>query len=210
MPKGTPGRPECVIDGCSRLNFGHGWCNAHYARWRKHGDPLGGGAELPRGRSLEQRFWAKVDRNGPTPVHRPELGPCWQWTGAFANGYGRFGIAAGNVCGAHRLSYEIANGPILDNALWVCHHCDNRRCVNPGHLFLGTPTDNHADMWAKGRGRTPRGEDRGNAKLTEPEVHEIRRLYALGGISQRKLAARFGVGYGAVRGILSGANWNHI
>ncbi len=97
-------------------------------------------------RPLEDRFWAFVVK-GPG---------CWTWTGATSAGYGRIreGRAGTRYIGAHRVSWELANGPIPDG-LFVCHKCDNPPCVRPDHLFLGTAADNVADMIAKGRGRKP-------------------------------------------------------
>lgn len=92
-----------------------------------------------------QRFWAKVDKRG--------LEECWLWTASlFRLGYGQFRAGPGqkrNVL-AHRFSYEVAHGPI-PVGLCVMHTCDNRRCVNPAHLRLGTHTDNMRDCAAKGR-----------------------------------------------------------
>jgi hypothetical protein len=89
--------------------------------------------------TVEERFWAKV---------RTSKG-CWEWTACTRNGYGRLGLNGG-VADAHRLSWEMHYGQI-PNGLCVLHHCDNRLCVRPDHLFLGTRGDNIADMDAKGR-----------------------------------------------------------
>lgn len=111
-----------------------------------------------------ERFEAKVNRSGP--------GGCWLWTGApVARGYGRIGFGktgkGGTVMYAHRFSWELHNGPILDG-LNVLHHCDNPPCVNPSHLFLGTQGDNVTDMVQKGRHKNSRKTEckRGHALTT--------------------------------------------
>lgn len=96
--------------------------------------------------SDECRFWAKVDKRGPDD--------CWLWSGATIEfGHGQFSSGKRNVY-AHRYSWEMANGPIPDG-LYVLHKCDVPACVNPSHLFLGTQTENMADMRRKGRGSKP-------------------------------------------------------
>lgn len=81
----------------------------------------------------QDRFWAKVDKNGPTPEHRPDLGPCWVWTGARkGKGYGSF-FLDGKCRRAHRVAFEWQNGSI-PNGLQTDHLCRNRLCVNPDHL----------------------------------------------------------------------------
>jgi len=84
--------------------------------------------------TVEQRFWPKVDKNGPTPLHRPELGPCWLWTaGLNVHGYGRI-WADGKARYAHHISWELANGQPIPDGLEHDHLCRVRRCVNVSHL----------------------------------------------------------------------------
>lgn len=144
--------------------------------------------------SIVDRFWKYVQKTDT----------CWLWTGATHEfGYGVIRNSAGtkpaNVK-AHRLSWEIHNGPIPDG-LNVCHHCDNPPCVNPDHLFLGTDADNVADMIAKGRqvyGGTPAGETHHQRKLTDAQIGEIRSLYATGIISLPELSKYYGVSHTSI------------
>jgi hypothetical protein len=146
---------------------------------------------------------------------------CWEYTGAKAgNGYGRFRLRGVNMF-AHRAAYEIAVGPIPDG-MYVCHRCDNKPCINPDHLFLGTPRDNFIDAYVKGRispewgvhrgihpERQPRGAAHAMAKLTEVQAAEIiRRL--LGGERQTHLAREYGVSVSLVHLIAKRQRWAHL
>lgn len=133
---------RCAVEGCERPARTQGWCRMHYQRWVRNGD-VGTAA----GRSRSSDFWSHVDKDGPVPQHRPELGPCWLWTGASdIKGYGRLRRRNGRgYHKAHRLAYEALVGPIPEGLVLdhVCHNgsgcaggdgCPHRACVNPAHL----------------------------------------------------------------------------
>ncbi len=146
-------------------------------------------------------------------VRRLDVGQrCWSWEGRImTNGYGKLG----NLY-AHRLAYTLFVGPIPEG-LQVCHHCDNRSCVRPDHLFLGTQSDNLQDMARKGRGfpqrhpeLLPRGSGHARAKLTEEAVATLRARYAAGGISQDALARELSIGQSTVSSAIRGETWGHV
>jgi hypothetical protein len=161
----------------------------------------------PKPRAPEVRFWERVDRSGD----------CWIWT-AYKNkqGYGQF-QADGKMIGTHVFSWKLHNGPV-PNGLFVCHTCDNPSCVNPNHLFLGTPAENAHDRDIKGRqvsgtlGKASklRGEKNVAAKLTRVAVNEIRskyRRYDRGGYSMHFFAAKYGVSISVIYKVLKNKTW---
>jgi len=152
--------------------------------------------------SAEHRFWSHVEKNGP--IHQILGTRCWVWTGVKQWGYGIISDA-GKPWKAHRWSYRYHRGDLPDN-LVVCHKCDNRECVNPGHLFLGTHQDNFDDM--KSKDRSARGERHRNAKLTDEDVKFIRNYR--GDMTRYDLADKFGVKYGAITAVLNRTTWKHL
>lgn len=130
-------------------------------------------------------FWKKVDKG-------PHSKGCWIWTaGTNSDGYGSMKLGQRKQS-SHRISYELANGPI-PAGMDVLHHCDNRRCVNPEHLFLGTNLDNVRDRESKGRGGDHKGVHNGRTHIPDAVIESIRRRYAEGGVSQKYLAEVHGV-----------------
>jgi hypothetical protein len=147
------------------------------------------------------RFWTHVDCSGG-------LEACWLRTRYVGeNGYGITGIN-GKQYKAHRVSYFIEHGRI-DNDRLVLHRCDERACVNPAHLFLGTPKDNSQDAVKKGRNTRLYGEQNGKTKLTRAAVLAIRRLCKRG-VYQKTVAKQFGVSEATVSYVVNGGRWGKL
>lgn len=134
---------------------------------------------------------------------------CWEWkAGRTSGGYGNMGtVNPRRNWQAHRLSYIHFKGTIPDG-FCVCHTCDNRGCVNPYHLFLGTSQENTADRNRKSR--QARGSKQGSSKLTKDQVLEIYSRYKAGGVRQRDLGREFGVSQAAISFITRGLHWQHV
>ena len=178
----------CLIPNCERTDvIARGWCPLHYQRWRRLGDP-----EYPVADTPEKRFWSRIRKTND----------CWHWTGATAGGYGQI-VNCKIKTPAHRFSWELHFGQIPDG-LFVCHHCDNKLCVNPDHLFLGTASDNMQDMIQK------YGHPKQNAsyhtRLTETKVRFIRRS----NVTSPVLAKLYGVTAEAIQNARRRKTWRHI
>jgi hypothetical protein len=159
------------------------------------------------GRSLHDRFWEKVDIRGDDE--------CWEWTGAvFRAGYGSIVVDRANRY-AHRVAWVMHVGQPVPDGLVVMHACDNKRCVNPAHLSVGTQGDNLRDAKAKGRTRkVPQpGEENPAAVLTDARVRMIRAEFAASG-GRRGVRTLLGRKYGVSRTMISyiveGRNWKHV
>jgi len=161
----------------------------HYIRTKPN--PMRGRCYRP----LEERFWSKVERGEP---HE-----CWRWTGVILKmGYGNFRSGPNTTEYAHRFSWRVANGRQVPAGMVIRHSCDNRWCVNPAHLSIGTHADNVADKVAKGR-------QGAKCKLTADQVRAIREALAEG-TKQNALAAQYGVTTSAIQGIASGKTWRRV
>jgi len=126
---------------------------------------------------IEYRLWSKVRKDDG----------CWEWKGAYSKTSG-YGVIShnGKQTQPHRVAWELAHGPIPDG-MYICHHCDNKKCVRPDHLFLGTPKENTADMIAKGR--IARDDKMPQTKLSPNDVRNIR---ASSG-KAKVIAAQYGI-----------------
>ena len=147
---------------------------------------------------------------------------CWEWTSAIGgSGYGAFHM--GRKCyGAHRVSLALSEVNISEG-LVVMHECDNRKCVNPSHLFSGTCAENARDASIRMRMKSgnnhysrtrpqklPRGVNHGMSKLNEEKVRDIRELYAAGGVTHHKLAEKFGITATNVYCVINRKTWKHV
>lgn len=156
---------------------------------------------------IARRLTAKALRNAETG--------CWEWTAARRqNGYGAIGDGTGRTYVAHRLAAHVWLGLDLSLPLDVCHRCDNRACINPAHLFIGTRSDNMRDASRKGRlpreKGVPKGEDHPSAKMTVATVLEARQRRRDLGVPIRRLAREYGVTPQAIRNMLRGVTWKCV
>ncbi|MFA6358933.1 MAG: HNH endonuclease signature motif containing protein [Candidatus Omnitrophota bacterium] len=160
-------------------------------------------------KTVIQRFWFHVDKNGP--IITQELGNCWVWIGCKHECYGQFRINNERIQ-AHRMSWILDGFELPDGAL-VCHKCDNPPCVRPSHLFLGTELINTLDKINKGRyyNGNHNGEH-GSNKLTEIQVLEIRKLIS-GAVPAKnciELGKIYGVTSNTIQKIKDRITWRYL
>lgn len=187
----------CSVDGCTAKYYAKGYCYKHWQRIRKHGSP---DDNANTHGSLEARFWRKVDKTGD----------CWEWTGNKKPvGYGAIqeGGKGSKSLLAHRVSYQIHKGEIPDGMV-VMHSCDNRGCVNPDHLSIGTYSENTLDAIQKGRFPCNLPEPKSGA--THRLAISIEKAKAIKGAegTQTELSRAFAVDRTVVRAIKNGTHWS--
>lgn len=186
---------NCSVESCSNVIGKHGakgYCAKHYKRFRSNGDPNALRVMPSRSSNAEAlRFhgWSITDSG------------CWEWNGhRDPDGYGS--VTRGRrPYRAHRLAYETFVGAIPEGHV-ICHRCDNPPCMNPDHLFIGTPRDNTLD--ASQKDRMARDERHGQCKLASRDVLRLRMMYATRKYTQRELAMLFGISQAQVNNILLG------
>lgn len=158
---------------------------------------------MPR-KTLDERFWEKVDCRG--------AGDCWEWQASRGRqGYGFFWNGS-YMEAAHRVAYRLEVGPLPRGQVGargtvVCHRCDNPACCNPAHLFAGTQSTNVADMHRKGRSPDVSGGENPRSRLSAADVAQIRTEYTGGYGEIAALARRFGLSHGAMSHIVHGRSW---
>lgn len=150
---------------------------------------------------LKKRITYKIDKKTG----------CWEWSGSNnGNGYGRVSHNGKYIC-AHRGSYIVNVGPI-PKGLLVLHKCDNRMCVNPDHLFLGTHKDNCHDMYKKGRQAFRKGEKNGMSKLKERDIIDIRKMRGNNDntYTYKDIATIYNVSDRCIRAVIHNETWKHV
>ena len=154
---------------------------------------------MKRNGTPQERFWRKVNKEAPNG--------CWEWTGTlYQNGYGQLRVGSVGVdrrmIQVHRFSFELHKGT-LGGSLCL-HTCDNRKCVNPEHLYAGTALENMRDRTVRGRASSDT-----RSKLSEQKVR-LARLLHQNGWGHRRIAERFNVSAQAIGSVISGESWAHV
>lgn len=192
------GSETCIFPGCTNRPHGYGHCTSHQ-RQLKSGTPL---TPLWDGRRRPGTDRAAID----AILAAPPTDDCIPWTGWIdPDGYGRTRRDGRSKQITH-IVLEAVGRPV-PAGMCACHSCDNRACVNPRHLWIGTHTENLSDR--DGKRRQAFGERNGRAKLTEADVRAIREFRSIG-LTQQAIADRFGVSQFTVSAILLGKVWSSV
>ncbi len=193
---------KCTINDCNNDHVSRGFCHKHYKRWQSHGNPS---IVLDNTIKGKNAFEILIEKYKNNPALHQE---CWEWDKKLNNsGYGSISYR-GKTTTPHRAAYKYIHGEIPDG-MCICHHCDNRKCFNFNHLFLGTHKDNMQDCIKKERRNDKKGQESHYAKLTEKDVHEIRKQIK-DGFKNTEIAKKYKVSHAAISCIRLKTTWNHL
>jgi hypothetical protein len=186
----------CSVDGCDERHEARGLCRVHYAKM------------IFMESKIKPIDWVSTKDRFEKFADIKETTKCIEWTGYY--GTTGYGVLMVNRMPkkTHRLSYQIYNGKIPEG-MWVLHKCDNSRCVNPKHLYIGDSKRNVHDMLERNRHVSPLGEKNGKSKLTNDQVREIKIILKKSN-KIRETARKFNVSRYAIQDIKSGKTWSHI
>lgn len=196
----------CCVAGCGKQAKSRGLCGTHYERMRL-------GKTIDRQLQIQHHGLSKRERFEMRVEKMPS--GCWHWTGSLnKTGYGQFNLNGDRPILTHRASWLIYNGEIPANpesayrTMYVLHRCDNPKCVNPEHLFLGSQQGNMDDKMEKGRHSygNALGEKHGNAKLTADLVREIRASSE----TESQLSKRLGIARSSIYAARRRQTWKHV
>lgn len=192
----------CQCKGCDMPELAMGMCNKHWRRNKRYGSPFAT-------KHVSASFWGMPDEQKFSMRYKIMPNGCWEWTGSRdQDGYGAFksSFMGQTYRRAHRFSWAYHNNQIIPKGMFVCHECDNPCCVNPNHLWLGTPEENTIDMINKGRRRSDIGERSAQAILKEEQVIKIlldARPYSV-------IAHEYGVHTQTIASIKNRDSWKHL
>lgn len=192
-------RGVCAVEGCNKPIHVRQWCNAHYLRWRRHGDPTAG--RKPQSALGEAVRWMVEHLDH-------DADECLIWPfGRTGSGYGAI-YDGGSQKLAHRWVCLKVHGPAPTSRHEAGHTCGRGHdgCVHPKHLYWASPVENAQDRWA--HGTQPHGEGAPNARLTEDQVVAI---WGLRGVQTTEATAKqFGIAKGTVSWIWTGRSWSWL
>lgn len=190
----------CGIKDCELPVLAMGMCNKHWRRTRKYGSPCVTKYHVLRGMPADRRF---------AKLHKVMATGCWEWIGSLdTDGYGLFSAIFNGIAykRAHRFSWAFHNLQEIPKDMMVCHKCDNPRCVNPDHLWLGAAIENNGDRTRKGRNHIQCGELANKAKLTEEQVRQI----LIDGRPYAEIAHTYNVAMTTIGSIKNRESWTHV
>lgn len=197
---------DCSIDECSKPAMVGKLCSMHAKRMRLYGNVSIVFQNTGVGNTPEERFWSRVNKQGPPHPTDQSQGCCWEWNASLSKGYGLVVVNRRKVK-SHRAAWMYVHGEMPSSDIFLLHSCDNRKCVNPKHLREGTPQDNIQDMYS--RDRASRGSAHPGALINETQARQIKILLR-DKVRQCDIVRQLNVQLNVVVGIRRNRTWKHI